>query len=822
MRLKRLVLDGYTRLLLSGIQHLEWTPHAAYQIILGTNGSGKSSLMAEINPWPSQPSDFIKGGQSVKEYEHEDSQYILTSTFASATRHSFIKDGIEFNEGGTGAVQKELVLRHFRYDNDCHALFTGRTRFSAMNQAERRKWITRMSQADYTFALNLHDRLSKISNDMRGYLKLTKQRLHDEAASLAHMEQADGIEERVKGLQQELTDLLYTRVPSLETAVQSAERLRHAKDQVDLAGQQLLRSAQIVDLKRKDRSLTLLDERVQGITQAIQSDTSVLDRLKQEFSDLEGHLAPLLASTYKDPTEIHRALMEAQSRLDGLRATITFFPMLLTADDPLAILNASEEILPQTIALFSSLPDNSDRKYSRDNREKALTLKRAALDRITYAEAAIRILDQRQHAIEHAQSETCPSCRFVWTPGFSREELPELLHKRQAFTVEVAQCQARVAETEAFLEAMEAYMALYRQFRGMVQQYPRLTPLWDYIQTHRYDTDHPSDHQDVFIQWSQEVRAAVEVLETATAVVQLEKLIEAAQLGEQGALRQRLEALEKEIGERTHRLTTLRQQLQSETFQRGLFHALETATQLWQSAIKGLEETYQSALEASANECVESAITRTQGQLGALQHTLHAKTVLIGVIEDLKKTIAKAEVDYDAVVLLAQELSPKEGLIAEQLHGFIRCLTMQINSILSSVWTYELEVLPCGMDNGILDYQFPLQTGAAGKPTKDVSEGSESMLDMVDFAFAQTAMLYLGFEDYPLFVDELGAKFDEAHRPAINQFISRLMESQRYSQVFLISHYVAGYGSFVDSEYLVLDGRNITAPSLHNTHATLS
>lgn len=825
MQLKRLVIDGYLRLMLSGIQHLEWTPEASYQIILGTNGSGKSSLMAEISPWPSQPSDFAKGGYTIKEYVHEDSTYVLTSTYGSTTSHSFMKDGVALNEGGTGAIQKELVLRHFRYDRELHDLLTGRTRFSEMSQSERRKWITRMSQADYTFALSLHDRLSKSCNDMRGYLKLTRQRLHDEATALSKMDEAEGIEERVKTLQQELSDLLYNRAPAQQSSFKATEQLRLAKDQVDLSGQQLLKTAQLIDLKRKDRSLSLLDERVAGLTQEIHSSESVLDRLKHEFSELETVLAPsqqLDSSAFKNIEEMRYAAATLRSTEKTERESVRRFPALLSADDPTAILNASEEIIPQAIQLFSSLPDNSDRKFSRENLEKTNAYKRSAIDRIAHDEAAIRVIDQRCHAIEHARSETCPQCAFVWTPGFTKDELPGLLTKREAFSTEIAQCNERIKEADKWLEEMDSYMALYRQFRGMVQQYPRLAPLWDYIQANRYDTDHPSDRQDVFVDWTREVRAIYHAFDYAEEATRIEKMIEAALLGEQGALRQRVEALEKEINERTRQLSELRANLKSESIQRELFRKLEESTNNWQCAIGNLESSYQAALEASANECIERDITRVQGQLGALQNTLHAKEVLVGVIEELKKTVAKAEIDYEALSLLAQELSPKEGLIAEQLSGFIRCLTAQLNSILSSVWTYELEVLPCGMENGDLNYLFPLQVGSAGKPSKDVSEGSQSMKDMVDFAYAQTAMLYLDLKDYPLFVDELGASFDESHRPAINQFVSRLMESQRYSQVFMISHYVAGWGSFNDAEYLVLDSRNITVPSQHNTHAVIT
>lgn len=837
MRYKRITLDGYIPLRLSGATKLDWSPTASYQMILGTNGSGKSSLMAELSPLPPTPGDYTKPGSKRVEIEHEDVDYILHSTMSSTTRHSFIRDGIELNEGGTGAIQKELVWRYFRYTEEYHKLITGRILFTDMTQAERRKWITRLSQADYTFALNMFEIISKEAIARRGFLKIAKQRLHDETVALQQMEQAEGLEERVKALQDDLSALLYVRFPTEQTATQAMHTVQEALLRIATESQPILKVSHEINSRErtndetfgpstythwKDRNFDRMQEAIRAGEQVLAADQAILDRLITEYTEIETQLGPLTIVENQDVGDMEARLQALQNERDALRGTIIHFPLLLTADEPEALLSATQEILPRVLQVFSILPDNSDQRFSRANLEKATTLKRQAIDQINHDEGAIRVLNQQVHAIEHARQETCPECKFVWTPGIRVEELPQLKQKIASFTQEIHRCNQRLEETSKFLEEMDAYMSVYRQWRSSVSQYPRLQPLWDYVLQQRYDIVEPMSHRDVFLNWEEEARTAARLFRVKEEIDKLTKLIEVTKLGEHGHLLKRKEELSKEIEDRGLALHWDKGRLQCELVKQKLFHQLEQSTARWTQAIENLEDAYARALEALANEAVEKDIVKIQSQLGALQHALRAKEVLMGVIKEKQLEIEKAELDYEAYALLAKELSPKEGLIAEQLTGFIKCLVAQLNSIIASVWTYEVEVQPCGLGDGELDYQFPLQSGAAGPYTADVKLGSTSMKDIINFAFAQTAMLYLDLKDYPLFVDELGASFDEAHRPAINQFISRLMESQRYSQVFMISHYVAGWGSFNDAEYLVLDGRNITVPSSNNTHAVFS
>jgi DNA repair exonuclease SbcCD ATPase subunit len=52
MKILKLILRGYTRLQLKQITEFVYTPTDSIQIIIGTNGSGKSSILEELSPLP--------------------------------------------------------------------------------------------------------------------------------------------------------------------------------------------------------------------------------------------------------------------------------------------------------------------------------------------------------------------------------------------------------------------------------------------------------------------------------------------------------------------------------------------------------------------------------------------------------------------------------------------------------------------------------------------------------------------------------------------------------------------------------------------------
>ena len=91
MQIHELSLRGYKRLLLNRIQRFTLKPHAPHQLIIGTNGSGKSSVMAELTPLPPFGGSFLKTGSKVIRLSHRGGEYTLSSDFSNGSKpHSFI------------------------------------------------------------------------------------------------------------------------------------------------------------------------------------------------------------------------------------------------------------------------------------------------------------------------------------------------------------------------------------------------------------------------------------------------------------------------------------------------------------------------------------------------------------------------------------------------------------------------------------------------------------------------------------------------------------------------------------------------------------
>ena len=94
--------------------------------------------------------------------------------------------------------------------------------------------------------------------------------------------------------------------------------------------------------------------------------------------------------------------------------------------------------------------------------------------------------------------------------------------------------------------------------------------------------------------------------------------------------------------------------------------------------------------------------------------------------------------------------------------------------------------------------------------------------EIVDLSFRLIAMKYLGLNNYPIYIDELGASFDEKHREAAFYLIKEMSGSDDFSQVFLISHYNDCYGCLTNIDTIILSPENITVTdSLKNSSCCL-
>lgn len=241
MRITSLELCGYKRMKLNNVDSFSIRPTQPIQLILGTNGSGKSSLMGELTPLPANPNDYTKEGSKTIRIQDRGHTYVIGSVFSPSAKHSFIKDGEHLNPGGTITVQRELVRQAFGITQEIHDLEIGREKFCDMSPSRRREWFTMLSDVDYDYALMIYKRLQERSRDLAGALKLAKKRLVTEVEKLVSDDEEKRLKAEVQATLDELDLLQSQRAPLDQPVAEYEQQLQEGMEELTRLSNRLLR-----------------------------------------------------------------------------------------------------------------------------------------------------------------------------------------------------------------------------------------------------------------------------------------------------------------------------------------------------------------------------------------------------------------------------------------------------------------------------------------------------------------------------------------------------------------------------------------------------
>lgn len=819
MKIERLELFGYIRLTLKNVQHFIFTPESPHQIILGRNGSGKSSIVHELSPLPPVKEQYTTNGFKKITLTHRGSRYQLDSVIKN-NRHSFVKDGEELNPGGTVTVQRELVRREFNYWLDLHELMVGQKRLTRMATNERREWCTLLDALDFTVALGYYKKIKTLARDHQGTLKHLRHRLTQETNTLKQLDAEEGIEVRGEQLGQELNVLLRERIPHVPTVQTLDQKMRGLLERIGQCSTQFLKQQMNLPTGFHFSNHKEIRDELIGLEQALNTAQSLLVRSTSEYNELETIVHELSKDTSLTFENLSDHIATCEQQIQHTRSELGVFHNLIDAD---IIQRDTEQILDLVMSIFSQLPDNEDRRYSRESAEQAKYRIREHDKVISRSSLRIEQIKIRIQHMNAAKDTTCPQCRYVWREGFSEHELKQNEVWLDEHQVIIKAERERIRKEEAFLEESDHYAGLYTQFRGYTMNYPRLEPLWQHLLQNGLLLKQPALQQVVFHQWRKDVAIFVQIQEQER---KLKHLIELAQ--RQPAMdgnvhfTQRFTRLQGEVEELTVSTTKLLTETKTlRTYEERVSRLFDLTHQI-ELAVNELDQSYSQHINALKNHHIDQVVRQHQLELASITHRVNEKRVVEGVVLDLESSEHTVNLNHQAYTLICRALSPEDGLIADQLRCFVGCLVAQLNAVINSIWTYSMEILPCGLDSGDLDYKFPIRVENSDNLIPDIDKGSTSMQWIIDMAFKLTVMLYLNMEDYPLCLDEPGDGFDPQHNVNLVGFVKQLMDSGRYSQLFMVSHFDAFHGAFTNAQVVVLDTANIAVPNVYNEHVVLN
>lgn len=814
-------LHKCSRFKLKGTETITIRPTAKTQMVLGTNGSGKSSLLKiGFSVMPANRRDFYPGGFHHVKLVDRGHHYELKSTFeGKKPEHSFIRDGEELNKGKTETVQKELVREYFRMTQEIHNLLTGSEQFTNMSPLRRRDWITQFSSSDFQYVLDLFNRIKKSHRDAGAVLKHNTNRLTSETTKLRTQEEMDALHRKSEEIRGELSELMMRVRPEL------ARQMGHLVQRFDDRYSELKASLEegLRHTIRKHETkgyyeISTLISWMEESKRRIDLNQGKLYSLGEEFQHIDGQMNKLKSIEHIDELTLRKDRQELEARLEVLQNDLR--SGLSVSEYPI---DPSEGIvLERFLELYREVPARHHDLY--DNDTIAIHRKRVEEihPRINEAKQKISNIEGRLEHIDRCHSVSCPNCQHLFKPGVGEQDVGKLNEALSKGRDYIQRHKGLLEESQLFLHEAEHHRLQMENLYRFRQQHSNLSGLWRIIDKVGGFVQ-PMAVMDAIRKYQHDLILVKEIrdIETRLQLIR-ESLNKVDELGGQGeSIRERYHQIQSKIQEHTELIReesqhygNLQQILES---QKKLDQYNDGISQLAQAVSDGAEQI----VECFAQIELQEEIKKRQISLAMIEQTITENEVQQGIVNDIQREIDKMDVREQSLRILMDTLSPTDGLIAEQIGVFINAVIDRMNAVIDSVWGYNLSIKTCDVSSGELDYKFPLCAIRDSEPVPDVADGSDSQIDIVNLAFRLVAYRFLHLEGYPLYLDELGRTFDGVHRHNLIPVIKDLIEDDQYSQVFIISHFVEGQGSYQNGQIIVLDDSHLTLKSAYNEHVVI-
>lgn len=805
MIINYLILDGFKRFSLSRIRRFEYRPIQKTQLILGSNGSGKSSLLGMLSPLPVKGKEFTDGGYKEISISHGGNEFVLKSSYNG--RHSFVRELEELNHGGTLAVQKQLVEETFGLTDKLFEILCGNVNLCDMGVGERRKWFTELSDNDYLYISDVYGRVKDELSRKTVELKTTVSLLDEANGNLLSADDAVKLRDSCRVIEEEIEALqgLKTNVDNDEMSL--LRGLTSLEVELDMSVGRLrgylrsIRQGILIEDYRDYMSLcNQIDNLNSGDDRELQISIEKHDDLKRSMDsvkDLPGRELYVL--------EIEKLDNEINGISDDVELDIE------------RLSSAFSSIKETLLGVLSELPENGDLTFSKANFDLCLKeLSESEGMRVRALENRLRLngIINRLESILNDDPTQCPSCGFGWILGYDKSLYERSKNELETCGNEIESLEKKIEELSGKKTRILEYFNQYRILTQAFNVYGGLHGVYNDLQ----ETIRQSP--SLAIQKLRELENSYTRQLVKLNLIQKRDKLKTQYMEILKHADESTDGIEKTINQLEITIRNLTDKIESRRKLKNLYleqinvyDKIEKEVENIKNKINARDninlDYFKVQINAGINELLKQLLSESVYNRNQLsQYTQQHRHT-----EMLNKAIIELEKNIKALKLLNEILSPKSGLIAESLVGFINQILEYITRFINSVWTYNVEIIPVIIENDddSLDYKFKVLIDD-NTEIDDISEASRGLKEIINLAFKICIMSYKQFKGYPLYLDEFGSAFDVLHRRNAAMIIEQLISEDQFSNIFMVSHYEESYGSLQNVDTIIMHDGNIHIP----------
>jgi len=793
MKITKLILHKYRRFMLNNITTIEYTPDAKIQLIAGTNGSGKSSLLAELSPLPANIKlEFLEGGYKEIYIEHNNSQYTLISGKLGAGKHQFIVDGIELNDGNTKRVQLTLCQQHFKLTPELHEILIGRKSFTSMTVGDRKRWLSSLSTVDYDYPINIFNKLKIERRDIIGGIKLLNTKISALETSIVSEEQLNYWKEEHSLLKETIESLIAMKESgSLTTNSNAKEQLKLKSRQLEHALSFVKKKTSLELLKEKEHQLELINTEIKHILKQIEDakklEESSVDELVKEYTKLSEEKTKLESSfTYSFPIEnaetVYRFFKDNHFTIVGYLNRLSEF--------------SAVNLEVEHIRMFKDRLDKCERYKTQI--QTLLERKSKVLHTLT--------ANKNKPEIE------CNKCGNRWRDGFDEMQYREVQNEVESLISKQNQNEKILTETKHALEEIETAQKLLNDLNGYIGMSNIVKTFYEAI-LEKHNLTLPTDASLLITTIEAEVKQLEVFVDYNKIVNEIKTLADKIEYHKR--LMSQLQNMNNVNSELLHdklaRLYANQKTLNYDIkeMKEALYQLdrIETLKNEVKQLLTILKQEYKEKQKDNDNVYYMNVIRTAKALLYELEEKIHKANNANENLKELSKELNEYTTKKRVLEVGIDALSPTKGLIAKSILSFLGVFVNNINHIINQIWSYKMELLPPEIsEKNELDYKFRVNVEDVNT-IGDIGMVSSGMGEVINLAFRMVVMHLMDINDYPLYLDEYGSKFDPVHRETAYTIAKEL--SYDYSQIFMVSHAQESFSLYQNADLIILSDDNL-------------
>ena len=727
--------------------------------------------------------DYKEDGYKYIEFSIGNDEYIASSGYVGKNKHSFIKNQIELNPSGTGAVQKQLVEEHLKLNSNIFSILLGTEVFTTMPPTTRKYWFSLLSPVDYTFPIKIWNNLRTRARDLVGSIKMFQDELIKKSELMLDKEKLVILKKEANSLEIAITSLSNTLIHTTKEDINiDIEGTMDRYDMYHSIVKDIIPILNITKLNDAYVKQGILDTEITNVTKELDNNAKLIQALDIQSSDKLVIEIESITTTIEEVKKYlpQDVIIGSSNRLNQILTSIR--------EESRGYLN---------YLLQPDIQSLGSRKELLDIDKSIETLNIQA----NQLHGNITIIKNQIQELRNSSSHnvTCPNCNHSW----HYDTQPQIV---------------KLTETLTSLETK--YKSLVEQLDVLKKTRGRLVTKIDMLDR----LIHIISHSDIKIFYKYQEDTSIETIPSLLneARIGIEHLIQLESYTQQletykkqQSVYEETQKLAKQLGvssidkvEKTiEELTIKKQKLLRDN--ELLKRFIQSKTKL-NEIILDIKKWYeyqhtekQYKVISKHNELIQEYIGKLKLQLATIQKQVNESDTNLAIVDNLQKSITTYKDKLEVLSRMIDVLSPESGLIAKSINSFLNGYLSEMNNIINSVWSYNMELLPCEIDSDSdLNYKFKVKVNH-DEIIEDVSKLSSSMQEIVNLAFKIVFVKYLGLANYPLILDEFGRTMDAEHRQTAYDIIDRVL-SHNFNQIILVCHFESMYSRFVNADFLEL------------------